>query len=155
MTGGSNHGIEALCSADGALIAVGEEVGSDQKRRFAPAWLRARQGGVVHTARLLLSSDDGKPSGAACRVDATGRIELLVLERHFEVVRLVTYRPSLDGGVFEPVEVRDLGAAFGDPPPNPEGLAWDEAAGALWIITDNDYGGASGPAHLMRLPRGD
>jgi hypothetical protein len=79
MRAGSNHGIEGVCAADGTLVAVGEEVGNDQGRRFAPAWIRARQGGVVHTARLLLSSEKGKASGAACRIDAEGRIELHVL----------------------------------------------------------------------------
>ncbi len=154
MRAGSNHGIEGVCAADGTLVAVGEEVGNDQGRRFAPAWIRARQGGVVHTARLLLSSEKGKASGAACRIDAEGRIELHVLERHFDTVRVATYRPSREGGVFEPVAVRDLAAALGDDPPNPEGLAWDPGTGTLWIVTDNDYGGVTGPAHLLRLDLG-
>jgi hypothetical protein len=148
---GMNSGIEAVCSAGGMLVAVGEQVGRVGGRRYAPVWLRSLSGGPVRTARLLLSSDEGKVSGIACRTGADRELELTGVERQFSTIRLVRWTLPMDGA--EPVlpsSVKDLGASLGASPPNPEGLALDPAGG-VWLVSDNDYGGVNGPAHLVRI----
>ena len=146
-----NHGIEALCFAGGTVVAVGEEAGRVGGQRYAPVWMRRLSGGPVRTARLLLSSPEGKPSGLVCRPGADRELELTAVERHFSTIRLVQWSLPEDGGApVAPASVIDLGASLGDAPPNPEGLARDPAGG-LWLVSDNDYGGVQGPAHLVRV----
>jgi hypothetical protein len=151
LTPSANSGIEAVCSAGGMLVAVGEQAGRVGGRRYAPVWLRALTGGPVRTARLLLSSDEGKVSGIACRTGADRELEITGVERHFSTIRLVRWALPLDGAApVPPSSVVDLAAALGATPPNPEGLALDPAGG-VWLVSDNDYGGVSGPAHLVRI----
>lgn len=146
-----NHGLEAACAAGGTLLAIGEEVGAVDGRRYAPAWLRDLSGGPVRTARLLLSSDEGKASGVACREAADGALALTAIERHFSTLRVVQWTVPREGAApIAPSSVLDLAPALGADPPNPEGLAVDPAGG-VWIVSDNDYGGVSGPAKLIRV----
>lgn len=147
----ANQGIEAVCAAGGVLVAAGEAAGRVGGQRFAPVWLRDLSGGPVRTARLLLSSTDGKLSGLSCRPGADRELELTGVERHFSTIRVVRWTLPLDGA--EPVtpsSVQDLAPSLGAAPPNPEGLARDPAGG-VWLVSDNDFGGVSGPAHLVRI----
>ena len=149
-----NRGVEAVCMAGGTLVAVAEEVGSASGRRFAPVWLRDLSGGPVQTARLLLSSEEGKVSGLSCRPGPDHEVVLTAIERHYATRRLVSWVLPIDGT--EPVapeRVLDLQGAMGERSLNPEGLALDPAGGA-WIVSDNDHGGVSGPAMLVHLPPG-
>lgn len=147
----ANHGLEAVCAAGGTLVAIGEEVGSADGRRYAPVWLRALSGGPVRTARLLLSSDEGKPSGVSCRIGPDRALQLTAVERHFSTIRLVEWTiPEAGAEPRAPTSVLDLAPALGADPPNPEGVALDPAGG-VWLVSDNDYGGVSGPGKLVRV----
>ena len=154
MKPAANRGVEAVCAAGGTLVAVAEEVGSVDGQRFAPVWLRDLGGGTGRTARLLLSSDEGKVSGIACRPGPDREVVITGLERHFSSRRIVTWTLSLDEAApVVPSRTMDLAEALGSEPLNPEGLALDPAGG-LWIVSDNDYGGVSGPAMLLHIPPG-
>lgn len=147
----ANRGIEAVCSAGDTLVAVGEQVGIVRGQRYAPVWLRDHDGGPIRTARLLLSSSEGKISGVACRTGPDHALQLTAIERHFSTIRIVRW--TLTGQDAEPVlpsAVKDLARALGSDPPNPEGLTLDPAGG-MWLVSDNDYGGVDGPARLLRL----
>ncbi len=149
-----NRGVEALCYAQGLLLAASEQIGEHEGRRFAPLgvydWVEKRW----RYARLLLSSKTGKVSGMTCQRGARG-VEVVAIERHYEVVNLLRFDVALLAPAGEalktvrPEVLQELGPQYPDSPPNFEGLAFHSRA--LLLIADNDYGGKSGPTELLVL----
>lgn len=150
---GINHGIEALCYANGALFIGTEVVVSDRGRRYAPF---ARYNLDTHTwsyAKLWLTTTSGKISSFECRLgERAGVIEVLAIERHFGVGRVLRFETTRDGQLeeVEPQIALDLKPLV-DPLPNFEGLAWD-AKGNLVILTDNSNVIVDKPTEVLQVP---
>lgn len=147
-----NQGLEGLCHVPGHLIAVTEFVQDEPGGRFALGVKLPLVGGRPVRFRIRLTSEDGKLSALACRPLASG-IELLAVERHYEVRRLLrlTLPAADDPGDLVPSRVLDLGPLTGGRP-NYEGLA-ELTGGGLALVVDNQQGRRiSGPTRLVILP---
>jgi hypothetical protein len=138
-----NQGIEGVCTAADQIWVAGEPVGQDAEGRWAPIARREGDGWV--TSRLRLTSDTGKVSALACRRVSAG-VELLAIERHYDVQRVL--RVPVDdgggpGGWLDP-ELVPLPGGTLEPSTNPEGLAFTDD-GRFVVITDNQGRRVSGP----------
>ncbi|MCK6549377.1 esterase-like activity of phytase family protein [Myxococcota bacterium] len=175
-----NRGLEGLCVAGGVLIAAAETVGTDEKgRRFAPiaalslpavlpspaapaALARPEAPALVrgpwHTARLWLTTDRGKISALSCRTGPKGSIEVLAIERHYELSRILAFTwPPTAAASGGPTDITpelwlDLAPPFGTEVPNFEGLERVSDSEVV-LVADNDFGRALGPTIAVRVRR--
>lgn len=145
-----NRGIEGLCVAGEAVLALGEMVVEADGGRAAVAWWLPSLGATPRPLRLGLVSGTGKLSAADCRVEGEG-IRLWAVERHYEVMRLSSWwlSPAAAQGVLKPERSVDLAGRVGGQP-NLEGLVVT-ADGELLLVNDNDHGGVQGDSRLWRL----
>lgn len=142
----TNRGIEGLCVAGGSLVAALETVDDSGGVRRAVIASRPTSGGDWVVRRVRLTSETGKLSGLECRA-RSGAIQVLAVERHYEVMRIVTFTLGRD----EVARVwMDLAGALHDDP-NLEGITARD--GEVLLVTDNDAGGRSGPSELIRVHR--
>ena len=151
MTARNNHGIEGACQVKGVLVFATELALDDRGRRWAPLGVfdPATQRWTAH--RVALSTEDGKLAALDCR-ELEGSIEVLAVERHYGVARLLRFSvPRGEGQSIEPRVVTDLSKLVA-PMPNFEGLIWQED-GSVVLLTDNQYrGSAGGPSRLYFIP---
>jgi hypothetical protein len=147
-----NRGIEGLCQAGGRLVVGIETVGEDAGRRFAPVAVYSLLEQAFTHYRLWLTSEAGKLSALTCRA-TPGGTEVYAIERHYEVARVLRFELPLagKGGDLTPQLVLDLKRVFEGAIPNFEGIAVMKD-GSLVLISDNDYGGVTGPTELLALP---
>ncbi len=155
---GDNHGVEGLCIAGNWLLAAVEAAGTDAAGRWAPLAMMARAAADSNRRifRLRLTSATGKISGLDCRRDAAGKIEVIAIERHFEVTRLLYFAfdpasplvkdPDVD---IVPRLALDLGPILRGAL-NLEGIAW-LPDGRVALVVDNQYGKVTGPDELLLL----
>jgi hypothetical protein len=148
-----NRGIEGLCFAAGRLLAASESRGTlAGGGRFAPLARWDETSRAFTAFRLRLTSSTGKVSALACRPTADGRsLEVLAVERHFGVARLLGFSVPRDGpgGELAPAVLLDLVAAV-PRIPNFEGVAF-AGGDRVALISDNDYGGVTGPTEALLL----
>lgn len=155
----SNEGIEGLCSVGNTVLFAGETVGHlPNGARFAPLGRRGAQDDAWTPLFLQLTSQTGKISGLACRTqenlgDGPKLIEVVAIERHYRVSRILRFVVPFDGGeraIIEPTDSFDL-TNWLDPLPNYEGIAWlgDDA---LLLISDNSMAVRSGPTEALVVP---
>jgi hypothetical protein len=141
-----NHGVEGLCGDASAGAIALETAIAEGDRRVAQVDLR--RGDTVTPQRVVLTSPTGKLAGIDCEVHPD-RLDVLAIERHFEVTRVIRF--SLRGEA-EPVAaevVRDLAdLAKGR---NFEGLA-RLGDGRIALVTDNQWKTIEGPSQLVILP---
>jgi hypothetical protein len=149
-----NQGVEGLCRAGGALVAAVESVAGEGDRRLAPVatYDLGRARWTPYLVRLTTLT--GKLSALSCR-PRPGAIDVLAVERHFEVARLIRFEvpapaPGRPPGPLEiaPVVVADL-APLLENQENFEGLVWDGDR-VIALVVDNDWVGVSGPNLLVR-----
>ena len=141
----ANRGIEGLCYADGLIAAV-ESYHERDGLRWSPLAVRKDERWIPY--RLKLTSDVGKISSLACRMTADG-VELLAIERHYEVMRVLRFLLPPKPGLIEPELLVDLDPLFAKNP-NFEGVEWDKDG--LLVLADNQGATISGPAAVLRLP---
>jgi hypothetical protein len=140
-------GIEGLCAAGGFLLAAIEEVEVDGDQRWAPLGRYDAARGTWTGYRLRLTSATGKISGLACRVD-DGRIDVLAVERHFGVSRLLRFTLPEESGDIVPRIDADITSFAASTNLNFEGAEWGDD-GTVVLVVDNDYGGVTGPNELV------
>ncbi len=148
-----NQGIEGLCHASGTLVAGIETVIERDGRRFAPLATKELRGGSWRPYLLALTSTEGKLSSLDCttRGDA---IEVVAVERHFGVMRILRFQLNLEGRrgeIVEPRVVADLSSYVGRDSINIEGIAQLEN-GSFAMIVDNEFKTISGPNELVVMP---
>ncbi|MDI1433910.1 esterase-like activity of phytase family protein [Polyangium sorediatum] len=153
------HGLEGLCAASGQIVAAIEDVmNGEGKARHAPIERIDPATGDRAAFRLSLTStkdEKGKISGLDCRARGDDRIEVLAIERHFAVSRILAFTlPAKGPGTAAPIEPRvlvDLAPYSNDGKRNFEGIVWKDETHAL-LIVDNQYGEkVSGPNELLEV----
>ena len=146
----ANHGIEGLCGDDRSLVAGLESVGTTGGKRWAPV-LRIEAGAVVRAHHLWLTSATGKLSALDCRRLPDGTFDVLAIERHFEITRILRF--TLGEAIeITPRIALDLGATLHGRL-NLEGIAW-LPNGDVIAVTDNQWKTITGPSLLLRLRPG-
>ena len=146
-----NQGMEGVCRAGSQLVASIETVIANREDRFAPIAVHD-----LETARwtpyvVRLTTRTGKVSAVACMTRGDRSIDVLAIERHFEVARLIRFRIPPGRRTarlpLEAVVVADLDAAMVHQE-NFEGLLWDGDR-AISLVVDNDWTHVSGPNLLI------
>ncbi len=159
MAAKDNQGIEGVCFAAGRLVVAVEAVLRQETKRYAPIAVYDVAAGTWRAARLALSTRRGKISGLACAKRGQDRIDVLAIERHFGIARLLRF--SIPGALLkaqspEPMTLTakvqlDL-HPFVKPLPNFEGLAL--RGNRMFVVTDNHYQTVTGPTYLLSGPSG-
>jgi hypothetical protein len=146
-----NKGVEGLCGGSGAwLVALETVVVEPDGARFGQVELH-RAGSPPQHHRVRLTSATGKLSGIDCRpaTNATS-VDVLAIERHFEVTRIISFSIDLTAPSTVPATVvRDL-ADLADGR-NFEGIA-RLPDGRIALVTDNQWKTIDGPSQLVLLP---
>lgn len=139
LEGHHNHGIEGLCSVEGALWLSAEIVGEEDGRRYAPIARRDTHGRWT-IFRVFLSSDEGKLAALSCS-HVTGGTELLAVERHFGVLRVLRVVVPVGAGEnLEPEVALNLDDWVTEADsPNLEGLV--HFGDRIAMVADNHYRG--------------
>lgn len=143
-----NQGIEGLCATGMTLLAALETTVKRNGKRFAPIGRYDMNNKTWKSMWLQLTSESGKLSAIDCR-ERNNHLDVLAIERHFEVARMLRFSVLSTGevGVIKPAIALDLiPHIFKND--NVEGVVWlDDHSAAL--ILDNDYGSISGPNTLL------
>ncbi|HEU5061434.1 MAG TPA: esterase-like activity of phytase family protein [Kofleriaceae bacterium] len=146
-----NQGMEGLCRAGPLLVVSIETVIAHRDARFAPIAVHDLATGEWTPFLLRLTTRTGKISALACAPPRADRsIDVLAIERHFEVARLIRFRvqPTRRAPrTIAPVVVADLDVAMVHQE-NFEGLWWDGGR-AISLVVDNDWTHVSGPNLLV------
>lgn len=144
-----NQGLEGLCRAGTALVAAVETVIASRQERFAPIAVHDLATSRWTPLLVRLTTRTGKLSALACVLRRDRSIDVLAIERHFEVARLIRFRvrQGKHDGPLEPVVVADLATAMIHQE-NFEGLVWNGAR-AFALVVDNDWTHVSGPNLLI------
>ncbi len=157
-----NEGLEGVCAAGNVLLASSETVGrSSNGTRYAPLgrYDLIERRWLPYTMALTLPT--GRLSAVQCRIsqDNPGHIEVLAIERHFGVGRILhawlPLEPNVDNcqepQMIFPELLADL-APMMAPLINFEGIDW-LPNGDLLLVTDNYMGFVRGPTFILRLPK--
>jgi hypothetical protein len=150
-----NQGVEGVCRAGGELVLAIETVMATGDDRFAPIAVHDLATGAWTPYRVRLTTRTGKLSAVACLPSRAtgGAIDVLAIERHFDVARLLRFTVPPPRGKdaprtpLEPVVAVDLGPIL-TTQENFEGLVWDGRR-AFSLIVDNDWTHITGPNLLV------
>ncbi len=152
-----NEGIEAICALGKRwILAIGEPVVTESESgvRRAPMWRMTTSGKGVTHGWLELTSEEGKIAALACRSMGEEAYQIIAVERHFGVMRVVGF--DLFGA--DPagshhqakVHVELIDELEGKP--NLEGITFGPDK-AIWLVVDNAWRRVQGPNELIRLGR--
>lgn len=163
-----NQGLEGVCRAGSALVVAVESASGSGARRFAPVAVYELSTGAWTPYLIRLTTLTGKLSALSCRIERGrgGAIDVLAVERHFGVARLVRFELPPAGSAptapvttpagperpppahIAPVLVADL-AELLQQQENFEGLVWDGDRDVA-LVVDNDWARVTGPNLLVR-----
>ena len=145
----ANHGAEGICAVPGRIVVAFETVKVVDGKRWAPVVI-VEERKVTRAYRLALTSETGKLAGLDCRIGADGALEVLAIERHFEVTKLLTFTlgESLD---ITPRIALDIGQVLLGRI-NLEGIAW--YGGSVVAVVDNQWKTITGPSELLVFRKG-
>jgi hypothetical protein len=142
-----NHGIEAMCAngPDEILVAT-ESVGKlpDGTRYSALARLR---GDALAVTKVRLTSNVGKLSALFCTFDADGTAQVIAIERHYSVSRILSFTARRDDVEVTPRIELDLSPILRDSL-NLEGIV-RLPDGRMVAINDNQGSKTKGGTHLL------
>jgi hypothetical protein len=147
-------GIEGLCAASGKMVAALEKPFLEKNgERFAALARIDETTGEVTAYRMALTSKTGKLAGLDCRLK-DGAIDVLAIERHFDVAQLVSFTVPLTGATDETPRpahvVLDLRPYANGGTRNFEGVVWLDDRHAM-LIVDNKYGKVTGPNEMVEV----
>jgi hypothetical protein len=148
-----NHGAEGVCAAGDTLLVAIETVGVTGGRRWAPL-VRLDHERMTRVYRVWLTTPTGKLSAIDCRAAAAGApgaIDVLAVERHFEVSELLVFQVG-DPADIAPRVALDLSPVLRGRL-NLEGIA-SLPDGRVVATVDNQYRGIRGPSELLVFPVG-
>jgi hypothetical protein len=141
-----NHGIEAICGHGDNILAATESVGRlpDGTRYSALVHLH---GDELHVTKIRLTSDRGKLSALYCTWAIDGSVEIIAIERHFSVSRILKLTVKPDDVEVTPTIELDLAPILRDSL-NLEGIV-RLPDGRLVTINDNQGKTVQGPTELL------
>jgi len=146
----NNHGIEAVCGRGDELLAASETVGRlPDGTRYAPV-VRVR-GDELSVTKVRLTTQEGKLSALYCTFDASGTAQVIAIERHFGVARILRMTLARDDVEVSPTVEIDLHPILRNAR-NLEGIV-QLADGRLVAVNDNQHSGAKGPTELLVFAR--
>jgi hypothetical protein len=148
-----NNGIEGICADDQIVVAAIETVIVDGDARYAPVIVQrtdvARDLLAPAIDRVKLTSATGKLSAMSCTLGEQ-ELEILAIERHYDVSRLIAFTlPRFGDATVEATVVRDLTELSAGR--NFEGVA-RLADGRIALIVDDQGATITGPSQLVILP---
>lgn len=148
----ANHGAEGLCGYGDTIIIAIEGAGTALGKRFAPI-VRIVNGRIESVHRLWLTTKTGKLSALDCTIGPDGTAQMLAIERHFSVTKLLRFPLALGGtGDITPTEVLDLGPVL-ENRLNLEGIA-TLRDGRVVAVIDNQWKQLQGPSVLLVFTSG-
>jgi len=142
----ANHGAEGICGHGDTIIVAIEGAGNDHGKRYAPI-VRIANDQIVHVHRMWLTTKIGKLSALDCTIAPDGTAEVLAIERHFTVTKLLRFTLPPTEGDITPTEILDLGAVL-DSRLNLEGIAVT-STGRVVAVVDNQWKTLQGPSVLI------
>jgi hypothetical protein len=149
------HGVEGLCFAAGRLVAALEAT-LERGDRVAPLARIDLATGEPAAFGLALTStreQGGSISSLDCRA-RDGALEVLAIERHFAVSRVLGFTMPLDGpgdgSHLRPRVLADLGPHTNGGTRNFEGIVRLDDRRAR-VLVDNYYGRVTGPNEMLEL----
>ena len=141
-----NHGIESVCGRGDEILAASESAGTlPDGTRFAA--LVRLSGGTPSVAKVRLTSDVGKLSALHCTFAPDGTADVVAIERHYRVSRIVHFTAARDAVEITPDILFDLAPILRDSL-NLEGIV-RLPDGRLIAINDNQGKHTSGPTELL------
>lgn len=142
-----NHGIEAVCGHGDDILAATESVGKEPDGTRWSALIRIH-GADTKFGKVRLTTDTGKISAMSCTFAADGSVNVVAIERHYGVARIVEFHAGTDLDATAKLTL-DLEPVLRDAL-NLEGIA-RLPNGKLVLINDNEGRTASGPTELLYL----
>jgi hypothetical protein len=142
----ANHGAEGVCGHGDTILVAIEGAGTMGGKRFAPI-VRITSGQIVHVHRLWLTTKTGKLSALDCTIAKDGTAEMIAIERHFSVTKILRFKLPLEGGDITQTVVLDLGPVL-ENRLNLEGIA-TLADGRIVAVVDNQWKQLQGPSVLL------
>lgn len=141
-----NHGVEAVCGRGDELIAAIETAGKlPDGTRYAP--LVRLRGDTLTVAKLKLTTSTGKISALYCTWGLDGTAEVIAIERHYGVSRLLHFSASRGDLEITPTVDIDLNPILHDAL-NLEGIV-RLPDGRLVAINDNQGSRVEGRTELL------
>lgn len=150
----ANEGAEGVCGADRTLVVGIETTATTNRARWAPL-VRIEGKKVVRVYHLLLTTATGKISGLDCTVAEDGHVTGWLIERDFDVTKLLRFTlPAVGRGPDDvvPTESLDLGPRL-QGRLNLEGIA-EMTDGRVAAVVDNQWKTITGPSLLLVFPSG-
>ncbi|MEO8844942.1 MAG: esterase-like activity of phytase family protein [Kofleriaceae bacterium] len=146
-----NHGVEGLCGHGDDLIAAIESYATlPDGSRWSPI-VRIHAGKVTMVQRVMLTSDRGKISALSCTFAADGTADVIAIERHYGVSRIITFTAPATPGDITPKVALDLWPIVRDryhEKLNLEGIV--KLADGRWVmVNDNQGAHVDGPTELF------
>jgi hypothetical protein len=142
----ANHGAEGLCGQGETIIIAIEGAGTALGKRFAPI-VRITSGRIESVHRLWLTTKTGKLSALDCTIAPDGTAEMLAIERHFSVTKILRFPLPIGDADITPIEVLDLGPIL-ENRLNLEGIAMLPDHRVVAVI-DNQWKQLQGPSVLL------
>jgi hypothetical protein len=142
----TNHGIEGLCGQRDEVLAATETVG---KLRDGTRWsvLARLRGDTLEVAKLRLTTTKGKIAALSCTIAEDGTADVIAIERHYGVSRILHFTAKRGDTEITPELVHDLAPVLHDSL-NLEGIA-RLPDGRLVVINDNQGASIKGPTKLL------
>lgn len=146
-----NHGVEGLCGhGDDLIVGIESFATLPNGSRWSPI-VRLHAGKVTAVQRVLLTSDRGKISALSCTFAADGTADVLAIERHYGVSRIITFTAPATAGDITPKVALDLWPIVRDryhEKLNLEGIV--KLADGRWVmVNDNQGASVDGPTKLF------
>lgn len=142
----ANHGIEAVCGNGEEVLAATETVGKlPDGTRYAS--LARLSGDAITVAQVRLTSDRGKLSAMHCTFGSDGAAQVIAIERHFGVARILRFVAARNAVEITPKVELDLHPILRDTL-NLEGIV-RLPDGRLVAINDNQSKVVKGPTQLL------
>ena len=146
-----NHGVESLCGRGDDLLVGIESWGTlPDGGRWSPL-IRLHGGAVTEIAKLRLTSDRGKLSALYCTFAPDGTADVIGIERHYGVSRILAFSDALGAKEITPKIAMDLWTVVRDryhEKLNLEGIV--TLADGRWVmVNDNQGAQVDGPTKLF------
>ncbi len=142
-----NHGIEALCGHGDEVLAATEIVRQEPDGTRWASLIRIH-GAETKFGKVRLTSTKGKLSALSCAFAADGSVDVVAIERHYGVARIVELNVGAELDATAKLTL-DMQPVLHDAL-NLEGIA-RLPSGKLVLVNDNQGRSASGPTDLLYL----